>query len=414
MIVCSKSIMVMYTFANVCAFRMSPSRIRFFKNALSKASQHNRLLLPNVWMSSTSTPTSLSESYTILDDPEENATTSQYHYETNRNLQNILQTAEKAAYEAGKIMNQTSGKIAVKDTKTNLADLVTESDYECQRVIKEVITRDCPNDYFLGEEDVEPGSFASSAALEKALKMSSKSSDDSPDNASSDGDEVDERFLFVVDPIDGTTNFQAGLPMFCVSIGIVALKENVEPQVVAGVIYNPVLNEMMSAVRGRGCYLNGNRLESSRRNVSALPSSSQRRKDEDNPKEEGISLNKAMINVGFPVYSEGTLRVSSKTVTALATKVRGLRMIASASQVMSWVAQGKLNAYVSWDLNAWDIAAGMIIVEECGGFISDFEGQRASILTRDMIISCNEGNGKHDLSKSILKIMEENDCLDYQ
>ena len=74
------------------------------------------------------------------------------HYETKRDLQNILQTAEKAAYEAGRIMIQTSGKIAVKDTKTNLADLVTESDYECQRVIKEVITRVYPNDYFLGEE----------------------------------------------------------------------------------------------------------------------------------------------------------------------------------------------------------------------------------------------------------------------
>ena len=88
-------------------------------------------------------------------------------------------------------------------------------------------------------------------------------------------------------------------------------------------------------------------------------------------------------------------------------------MIASASQVMSWVAQGKLNAYVSWDLNAWDIAAGMIIVEESGGFISDFEGNRGSILTRDMIISCNEGNSKHELSKAILQVLKENDCLQY-
>ncbi len=384
-------------FTSAYSFRFLPSRVCSLRNNVFSFPNHGNLFSKRTISSSTSLKNSYS--YTILDEPlpDESSSTNQ----TKRNFQHVLQTAEKAAYEAGKIMIQTSGKIAVKDTKTNTADLVTESDYECQRVIKEIITKEFQSDYFLGEEDVEPGSFSSSTALANALKIKNKLVEDSGgDNQNNGGNE---KLLFIVDPIDGTTNFQAGLPMFCVSIGVVSLRENIEPQVVAGVIYNPILNEMMSAVRGRGCYLNGKRLDQSRSTSLSSEETS-----------EGISLDKAMINVGFPVYSEGTLRVSSATVTALATKVRGLRMIASASQVMSWIAQGKLNAYVSWDLNAWDIAAGMVIVEECGGFISDFEGKKASIITRDMIISSNEGNGKHELSNSILEIMKENNCLVYQ
>jgi len=332
--------------------------------------------------------------YTILDpvEPSDNSNTQYngYYYNGKRDLQQALQTAERAAFQAGEIMKQTSGKIAVSKTKTNTADLVTESDLECQRVIKNIILEECPQDSFLGEEDVDPGSMASSSALKDALTRR-------------DQEDETEKLLWIVDPIDGTTNFQAGLPMFCVSIGVISVpmdnNTKDEPQVIAGVIYNPVLNEMVSAVRGRGSYLNGKRIHPSKVTEEAA--------------ETEISLDQALVNVGFPVYSEGTLRVSSRAVTALATKVRGLRMIASASQVMSWVAQGKFNAYVSWDLNAWDIAAGMVIVEESGGFISNFKGKRASISTRDMIITSNEGTSNHSLSKIILQVLTENDCLEY-
>ena len=90
-------------------------------------------------------------------------------------------------------------------------------------------------------------------------------------------------------------------------------------------------------------------------------------------------------------------------------------MIASASQVMSWVAQGKLNSYVSWDLNSWDIAAGMVIVEEAGGFISNFEGAKATIIDRDLIVTCKQDDDgdSASLSKQILDILTENDCLKY-
>lgn len=287
-----------------------------------------------------------------------------------RDLQQVIEVAEKAAKTAGEVMLKTSGKIDVSKTKMNTQDLVTQSDIHCQQLIRDTILSEFPKDIFLGEEDIEAGSEASVFALNNALCS----------------DLQDQLLLWIVDPIDGTTNFQSGLPMFCVSIGVVSL-QNGSPTVVAGVIYNPVLNEMISAVKGQGCTLNGILFK---------------------PRSSAMDLNEALINVGFPVSSESTLRVSSKAVSALSTRVRGIRMIACASQVMSWVAQGKLSAYVSWDLNAWDVAAGMLIVEESGGFISDFEGVAAGITSRDLIVSTSQA-----LSQDILQILEEKDCLKY-
>ena len=136
------------------------------------------------------------------------------------------------------------------------------------------------------------------------------------------------------------------------------------------------LGEMTSAVRGRGCYLNNQRLN---------PKSKQNSKNE-HPRKS--IMNQSLINVGFPVCKESTLHASSCAVSALATKVRGLRMVASASQAMAWVAQSKFQAYFSWDLNAWDVAAGMVIVEESGGLVSNFDGSEADISSRDLIITC--------------------------
>ena len=333
--------------------------------------------------SSTSTATTTTSEYkhhTELD-PYKQADTYPY---TSRDMQKVIQVAEEAAFKVTKLMMETSGNIAVSKTKMNAADLVTESDIECQRIIKETISHHFPKDNFLGEEDLDAGSTASINGLSSAL---SNAVQDDDDNAR-------DKLLWIVDPIDGTTNFQAGLPMFCVSIGIVAIDEHNEPVVVGGVIYNCVLNEMVSAVKGRGCYINGEKMK---------------------PRAASSDLKQALINVGFPVSSEGTLRASSRAVAALATKVRGVRMIASASQVMSWVAQGKLNSYVSWDLNSWDIAAGMVIVEEAGGFISNFEGVKATITDRDLIVTCKQDDDGDSapLSKQILDILTEYDCLKY-
>lgn len=139
------------------------------------------------------------------------------------------------------------------------------------------------------------------------------------------------------------------------------------------------LGEIASAVRERGCYLNNKRF--------GHPRSNHTENDNSQQSQPTSILSQSLINVGFPVAKESTLRASSRAVAALATKVQGLRMIASASQVMAWVAQSKIASYFSWDLNSWDVAAGMVIVEEAGGLVSNFDGTKADISSRDMIIT---------------------------
>ena len=266
------------------------------------------------------------------------------------------------------------------------------------------------------------GSEASISALSDALIQ----------NSGSDRvHDKEETLLWIVDPIDGTSNFQSGtcrrkpnlalflfalsqfpcnktlapnciiksgLPLFCVSIGVVSSKG----EVVVGVIYNPILDEMTYAIRGQGCYVNGKKLGGKVGSKNTV-----------------IRLSEGLINVGFPAAKESTLMVSSRAVQALATKVKGLRMIASASQVMAWVAQKKLNAYVSWDLNSWDVCAGMLIVEEAGGYISDLQGNKIiTVESRDLIVSCEgamrEGGANDEcLHMELLKVLTKNDCINY-
>ena len=295
-----------------------------------------------------------------------------------RSLHDIVLTAERAARHAGTIIRATSGNIDVSSTKANHKDLVTASDVQCQNDIEDIIRGAYPNDVFLGEEQVDCGSSASVTALQSALRQQQTS------------------LLWIVDPIDGTTNFQAGLPLCCVSIGVVGrngISGTGESEILAGVIYNPILDEMVTAVKGGGVLVNGKRIAASKSH-------------------EAVSLSSSLINVGFPVVKESSLMASSKAVAALSTKCRGLRMIACASQLMSWVAQDKFQSYISWDLNAWDAAAGVLIVQEAGGSILDFDsGLPATVASRDLIVT--SPSGRAELGQEILTILRDNDCLRY-
>ena len=298
-----------------------------------------------------------------------------HNEEQNVDWQFVLHIAEDAARRAGEIMRQTTGRISVKSEKSNVRDIVTDSDIACQQVIRQTIDAVFPSALFLGEEDVGSGSQASIHALQEALAASNNSTQE-------------EQLLWIVDPIDGTTNFQAGLPLFCTSIGVVSLSQKSEPEIVVGVIYNPILDEMMCAVKGRGAYLNGKRIHI----------------EQTHPK-----LEESLVNVGFPAVKESALEASSRAVAALATNVRGLRMIACASQVLAWVARDQFQVYISWDLNAWDICAGMLIVRESGGAIVDFNGSPASISSRDMIFTSQTG----ELGETLRQILDQHGCLEY-
>jgi myo-inositol-1(or 4)-monophosphatase len=316
---------------------------------------------------------------TILDDaphPSDGGTENSKH-----DWQYILHLAEDAATRAGSIMRATTGRISSTQTKSNVRDLVTESDVASQQIIFSTINAVRPNDVFLGEEAVDPGSEASIEALRQALITND--------------DDDDDRLLWIVDPIDGTTNFQAGLPLFCASIGVVAWNQTTnQPEIQVGVIFNPILDEMTSAVAGRGAYLNGKRLNSTVANT-------------------GLPLKECLVNIGFPVVQESTLAASTRAVSAFASRVLGLRMIACASQVICWVARNQFQVYVSWDLNAWDVCAGMLILQESGGGnILDFAtNQTATITSRDLIFTSSTA-GKA-VAEEIRQVLEDHDCLEY-
>lgn len=171
--------------------------------------------------------------------------------------------------------------------------------------------------------------------------------------------------MWIIDPLDGTKNFLHGIPHFAISL---ALKEH--DAIVAGIIYDPVKDELFWAQRGMGAFLNERRIRvSSRRD----------------PRE-------ALIGVGTP----GTLDQSEEfhltisSTRGLYTKVSGVRTLGSASLDLAYVASGRLDGFFEYSAMPWDIAAGVILVREAGGFVGDMQGEHRGLLTKGGIVVGNE------------------------
>ncbi len=262
-------------------------------------------------------------------------------------LDRILTVIEAAARAAGALIRAHAGRVAV-DEKSGHQDLVTDVDKACQALIVAAIADAFPGDAahaLLGEEDVAPGRAASIAATKAALARPGV------------------EFLYVVDPIDGTTNFVAGIPFSVVSIGVAH-----RGVVVAAAIFEPFRDELFTAARGRGAALNGARIETAA--AATL--------------REGVW--------GFGTHSNPRVgHVMLRVAAALLERVRGLRSLGSACLMLAYVAAGRLQGYVEQDLNAWDLAAGALIVEEAGGAVSDMRGARYVLETRDVCASSGRG-----------------------
>lgn len=156
-------------------------------------------------------------------------------------------------------------------------------------------------------------------------------------------------FRWVIDPLDGTTNFSAGLPLFSVSIG---LEYHGEP--VLGVVYAPYLGEMFHAVKGRGAYLNDSPIH---------PTSNRQ-------------LSHAVVATGFPVDKDRTRDNNLDNVERILPHVRGLRRLGSAAIDLCYVAAGYLDAYWELNLHPWDVAAGAVIIAEAGARLTHFRDDR--------------------------------------
>jgi myo-inositol-1(or 4)-monophosphatase len=169
---------------------------------------------------------------------------------------------------------------------------------------------------------------------------------------------TDKSHTWIVDPLDGTTNFLHGIPQFAISIGLER-----ESTLVAGVIYNPATDELFTAERGKGAFLNDRRLRVAGRS----------------------RLSEAVIACGLPHLGRGDLGLFRQEFAVVQGKVAGLRRFGAAALDLAWVAAGRLDGYWERNLSPWDLAAGIIVVREAGGFVSDLNGRDEMMGSGDVI-----------------------------
>lgn len=229
----------------------------------------------------------------------------------------LLNVMVQSALKAGKSLTRDFGE--VQNLQVSLkgpGDYVTQADRRSERVVREELLRARPTYGFLGEESEE-------------IKG------------------TDGAHRWIVDPLDGTTNFLHGIPMFAVSIG---LERNGE--IVAGVIYNPATDDLYTAEKGGGAFVNDRRLRVSARK----------------------NLSDSVVGCGIPHLGgrmHGRFLVQLRHVMG---EVAGVRRFGAASLDLAYVAAGRLDGFWEEGLHAWDIAAGTILIREAGGFISDLSG----------------------------------------
>lgn len=237
------------------------------------------------------------------------------------NLSDYLNAAVEAAQTAGEIMKGKAGHIGFKEK--GWADLVTETDVACQKKIAEILLGRFPDSVFLGEEAAETGRFLTEA------ECGSKAPPEKP-------------LTWIVDPIDGTTNFVHGVPWFGPSIGLA--KGN---DLLCGVFYNPTLDELYTAAKGGGAFLNGRPIH-----VSGV-----------------TDLEHALASVSFPTRtvpdSPDYLAFQGMIMTCQA-----IRRIGSTAINLAYLAAGRFDALSCQTAHAWDAAAGIILVQEAGGVIT--------------------------------------------
>lgn len=247
--------------------------------------------------------------------------------------------AINTAAKAGEWIQSKLGDINHINMKYSSHDLVTEVDKGSEKMIRSLLLTHFPNHSFLGEEGVQPGPAASSQALKE---MS------------------DEEYLWIVDPIDGTTNFVHGFPFFSVSIALAHRGE-----VIVGVVYDPLRDELFVAEKGKGAYVRGKKTS-----VSL----------------DG-KLSESLIATGFPADHHAALPLNLKGVQALAPKVRNLRVAGSAALHLAYVAAGRLSGFWEIGLNSWDIAAGALMIQESGGQVTDTSGKPYTLDVRNVLAS---------------------------
>ncbi|MBI5631197.1 MAG: inositol monophosphatase [Elusimicrobia bacterium] len=222
----------------------------------------------------------------------------------------LLEALEKS----GEVLRRRFGKVSVR--YKGRANLVTQADLESQRAILSVLRRRVPRHDFIAEEK----------------KRRSSGSD----------------FLWIIDPLDGTTNYAHGYPAACVSIGLLRLGEPV-----LGGVYDPFRRECFTAERGVGAALNGKPLR-----VSAAK-----------------SLKESLLVTGFPYDRAKHSKFYIEFYRSFMVRCHDVRRSGSAALDMAWIAAGRADGFWEFNLSPWDVCAGLLLVREAGGRVTDFSGQ---------------------------------------
>jgi myo-inositol-1(or 4)-monophosphatase len=256
----------------------------------------------------------------------------------------LLNVMFAAARKAARALKRDFGELEkLQVSLKGPANFVTAADRRAEETLFQELSKARPGYGFLGEE-------------------------------SGEREGADKTHRWIVDPLDGTTNFLHGIPQFGISI---ALER--DGGVIAGIVYNPATDEMFSAEKGKGAFLNDQRIRVAARR----------------------GLADAVIACGLPHRGRGQLELGTKEIGAMQHEVAGLRRFGAAALDMAWVAAGRLDGYWERNIKPWDIAAGLILVREAGGFVTDCDGDD-DMIGKGQIVAGNEA-----IQKEVVRVLQQ-------
>lgn len=240
----------------------------------------------------------------------------------------LLNVMVQAAMKAGRSLSRDFGEVQnLQVSMKGPGDYVSQADRKAEEIVFTELSKARPGYAFLMEE-----------------------------RGAVEGEDAQHRWI--VDPLDGTTNFLHGIPQFAISIGLQR-----EGTMIAGVIYNPATDDLFIAERGKGAFLNDTRLRVAARK----------------------QLHDCVIACGLPHIGRGDLPLSRDEMTALQPRVAGLRRFGAASLDLAYVAAGRLDGYWERNLKPWDMAAGIIMIREAGGVVSDIQTSGDPLVSGDVV-----------------------------
>ncbi|WP_315924626.1 inositol monophosphatase family protein [Mesorhizobium sp. SP-1A] len=256
----------------------------------------------------------------------------------------LLNVMVQAAMKAGRSLSRDFGEVQnLQVSMKGPGDYVSQADRKAEEIVFSELSKARPGYSFLMEE-----------------------------RGAVEGDDAQHRWI--VDPLDGTTNFLHGIPMFSVSI---ALER--QGQIVAGVIYNPALDELYTAERGGGAFMNDRRLRVAAR----------------------AKLSDCVIGCGVPHLGRGHHGNFLIELRNVMGEVSGIRRMGSAALDLAYVAAGRMDGFWENNLSAWDVAAGILLIREAGGFVSDLSGGQ------DMLDSGSIVAGNEVIHRALLKTLKK-------